>query len=207
MSVNGGDDRVAEAFARAINQVFGCGLTLSAIVGLPEVNDELARRLGGAIEELDVAVDAIRHAALVAHDDRLVERPPQRATLGVEPDATARGCSARAAEGRRLRRLADDGVFAYATGGHDFYRASDDILWAHESDDLLLSARSGTPFAHRVGTVFFDMQSDLPLFHEQDTGSSPTRSRDMSCGETLGEPMSAERGTAHGLVAVIAERA
>ena len=62
--------------------------------------------------------------------------------------------------------------------GHDFFRASDHELWAHESDDLLISARSGTPLAHRVGDVFYALETDTPLYYE-DLGSLPAHSADL----------------------------
>jgi len=65
---------------------------------------------------------------------------------------------------RRLCRFDDGEEFAYARG-HDFFRASDHELWAHLSGDLLLSARSGTPFARRVGKAFHDVETDVPLFY------------------------------------------
>ena len=49
---------------------------------------------------------------------------------------------------------------------------SDHELWAHESDGLLLSARSGTPFARRDGRVFYDVETHVPLYYE-DTHLGP----------------------------------
>jgi hypothetical protein len=68
--------------------------------------------------------------------------------------------------------VANDELFAYAKRGHDFVRASDHMLWAHESDDLLLSARSGCPLARRVGDVFHDVASHVPLYYEVDPACS-----------------------------------
>ena len=73
---------------------------------------------------------------------------------------------------RRLRRCDNDEVFAYAKRGHDFFRACDHVLWAQESGDLLLSARSGTPLACRAGDVFCDLESKVPLYYE-DHGEEP----------------------------------
>ena len=82
---------------------------------------------------------------------------------------------------RRLRRIEDDEVFAYAMRGHDFYRATDHLLWAHESDGVLFSARSGTAFARRVGEVFYAIESDIPLYYEDlHAAAVPARSADLS---------------------------
>jgi hypothetical protein len=72
---------------------------------------------------------------------------------------------------RRLNDIKTDEVFAYAVGRHDFRSASDFALWAHESDDVLLAARTGKPFARRYGTVFFDLESHLPIYYEVGTPS------------------------------------
>lgn len=48
-----------------------------------------------------------------------------------------------------------DEVFAYAPGRRDFFRASDDSLWAHESHDWLVAAQSGELLAHRTGDVYY----------------------------------------------------
>lgn len=66
---------------------------------------------------------------------------------------------------RRLCRLTANEVFAYAVG-HDFHRAADHELWAHESEGLLLSARFGTPLARRIGNVFYDITTNEPLYRE-----------------------------------------
>ena len=72
-------------------------------------------------------------------------------------------------DGRRYLCSVDDGeVFAYATPtGHDFFRNADHMPWAHESDGLLLSARSGAPLARRSGTVFYDITNDELLYYER----------------------------------------
>ena len=57
--------------------------------------------------------------------------------------------------------------FAYARHGHDFYRLKDHRLWAHESEGSLRSARSGTRFTYRVGRVFYDAVTKLPLYYEK----------------------------------------
>ncbi len=64
----------------------------------------------------------------------------------------------------RLCRFDDGEEFAYRRG-HDYFRMSDHRPWAHQSGDLLLSARSGTPFAREVGKAFHDIESGAPLFY------------------------------------------
>ncbi len=68
---------------------------------------------------------------------------------------------------RRLCRFEDGAVFAYAERGHEFVRASDRELWAVERDDALVSARSGVVLAHRRGRVYFDTETDEPLYYER----------------------------------------
>jgi hypothetical protein len=88
---------------------------------------------------------------------------------GIEPGKNHFGATRSEVEGRRyLCSVEDDEVFAYARpSGHDFFRAADHMPWAHESDGLLLSARSGAPLARRAGNVFHDITSDAPLYYEQ----------------------------------------
>ena len=71
----------------------------------------------------------------------------------------------RVASRRCLCRAEDDSEFAYARG-HDFIRHSDQTLWAHLSDGVLLSARSGEPLAYQVGTTFYDYQTRRPLYYQ-----------------------------------------
>ncbi len=68
---------------------------------------------------------------------------------------------------RYLCRIEDDEPFAYARRGHDFFRVRDHMLWAHESEDFLLSARSGRPLARGAGGVFYDAENGLPLYYER----------------------------------------
>ena len=117
------------------------------------------------LSDLDAAIDEIRHAALLQSIEDAPRAPQLRAVpsqaqtrLRVVPLIDASRC---------LFQFAIDEIFAFATRGHDFYRAADNTLWAHESEDLLLSARSGTPLAHRVGDVFYDVESDFPLYYER----------------------------------------
>ena len=157
-----------ESQDRALNHIFAAGLTVAALLGRPDVSPEIAERLGEVIDQLDMAVNAIRQTAFAARvvDDRDPHpntpaspadiAPPERIMAVHDASKGAR---------RHLSRFADE-PFAYALHGHDFYRARDHELWAHESDGLLMSARSGTPFARRDGSVFFDLETNLPLYFE-----------------------------------------
>ena len=68
---------------------------------------------------------------------------------------------------RCLCRFEDGVVFAYAERGTEFIRASDRELWAVERDDALVSARSGVVLAHRRGRVYFEAETDEPLYYER----------------------------------------
>lgn len=161
MSANTGDEPAAtDVHDRVINLIFGSGLTLARIVGLQRVDDEVAGLLDSVIDQLDTAVRELRGAALA----RVV------GTRATQPDIADR--TAGADWRRRLCRVTIDEVFAYAIGGYDFYRTSDHQLWAHESDGLLLSARSGTPLARRDGNLYYDIASNRPLYYE-DTRDEP----------------------------------
>ena len=121
------------------------------------------------IDQLDTAVRDLRSAA-IGHVVGDRERASAKQAGPLPPE----WC-------RRLWRLNVDEVFAYAVGGHDFYRAGDHLLWAHESDGLLLSARSGRPLARREGKVFYDTETDLPLYYEdRQTERGPERSPDTA---------------------------
>ncbi len=161
------DLNAADVGDQVINHIFGCGLTLAAIVGRPDVNDDVARRLQDVIDGLDMAVSAIRRAAftaLIADQDRRSDAAREVAVVAV-PDSVAEVGVASSDVRRRLSRFAGE-AFAYAMHGHDFYRVTDHELWAHESDGLLLSARSGSPLARRAGRVFYDVDTDVPLYYE-----------------------------------------
>jgi len=67
---------------------------------------------------------------------------------------------------RYLCRVDDRQLHAYAQTRRDFLLASDDTLWAHESHDYLVAAVSGTVIAHRIGNVFYDAQTEVPLYYE-----------------------------------------
>ena len=66
---------------------------------------------------------------------------------------------------RYLLRVDDHEVVAYARGGHDFYRASDDALWAHESNGHLLAVRSGATLAREIDHIYYDAESNAPLYY------------------------------------------
>jgi hypothetical protein len=155
VSVNAGDTHdPINIHDRVINHIFVSGLTLTSILSRHRLDDEVAERLRDVIAELDAAVGHLRRAALTL----VVEDRARQPSLSGSPvPANWR---------RRLCRFSLDEVFAYAVAGHDFYRASDDALWAHESDGLLMSARSGTILARRDGRVFYDIESDVPLYYE-----------------------------------------
>jgi hypothetical protein len=68
---------------------------------------------------------------------------------------------------RCLCRFEDGLIFAYAERGRDFIRASDRELWAVERDDTLVSARSGATLAQRRGRVYFDVETNAPLYYER----------------------------------------
>jgi hypothetical protein len=89
------------------------------------------------------------------------------------PDDTSRGCTmvlqavpedVKTRPRRWLCRVEDHTTFAYAHG-HDFIRRSDNVVWAHLSDGQLISARSGTPLAYEVGSVFYDAATGEPLYY------------------------------------------
>jgi hypothetical protein len=67
---------------------------------------------------------------------------------------------------RTLCRFDDGTVFAFRRGP-DLFRARDNVLWAHESEGLLLSARSCTPLLRHIGSVYFDVTDHRPLYYER----------------------------------------
>ena len=67
---------------------------------------------------------------------------------------------------RHLSRIEDDDPFAYSHRGHDFFGVRDHTLWADESEDLVLSARSGEPLAKRALGVFYDAENGMALCYE-----------------------------------------
>jgi hypothetical protein len=73
-----------------------------------------------------------------------------------------------------LYRSGDDTCFAYAPGRRDFFRCSDDTLWAHESSDWLIAARTGEILAHRTRRVYYSIDAGVPLFYEPTEPSPET---------------------------------
>ena len=68
---------------------------------------------------------------------------------------------------RCLCRFEDGAVFAYAERGNELTRASDRELWAVERNDTLVSVRSGVVLARRRGRVYFEAETDAPLYYER----------------------------------------
>lgn len=171
-SLNEVDGRIAvQMHERVIGRIRGAELTLAAILGLGTVDTNVAAQLRDALDELDVAAKDIRSAvhALLVRDRDAPPDPPNHLTI-VRPASTlGRADPPVRVAGRRFLCTFEDGqVFAYATPtGHDFFRAVDHMPWAHESDGLLLSARSGVPLARRTGNLFHDVVSNVPVYYER----------------------------------------
>jgi hypothetical protein len=172
-------------FDRLVNHLFGSGLRLSRILSGPETNAEVSALVCEVLEELDRAMAEVQDAALAVAVGGHAPPPsarrhprPVQANDGADDEVVRteeRGVR------RRLRRVDDAEVFAYAARGSGFVRASDHMLWAHERDGWLLSARSGTPLAHRLGNVFYDRESNVPLYYEDTNGvTAPVRDQDDS---------------------------
>jgi hypothetical protein len=68
---------------------------------------------------------------------------------------------------RCLCKIEDGEVFAYVARGNEFVRVRDHLVWAIEHDDVLVSARSGQPLARRRGRVYFETDTDQPLYYER----------------------------------------
>jgi hypothetical protein len=47
------------------------------------------------------------------------------------------------------------------------------LVWAEESDGLVVAARSGSPFARRVGGMFYAIETRLPLCYEAMHAGAP----------------------------------
>jgi hypothetical protein len=155
-------------FDRALGHVFASTLTLAGVLTLGRVDREVAERLHNAIGELDAAIREIRHDALEMSTGDTDEGPNagDREPASSERRTPMGDADPRIAEHRRQLCRFDDGrVFAYKRG-HDLIRAADHTLWARESGQILLSARSGRPIARRVGKAYFDVDSDAPLYYE-----------------------------------------
>ncbi len=155
-------------FDRAIGHVFASTLALAGVLTLGRVDREVAQRVHNAIGELDTAIREIRHGAL---EMSIRDTDEGSDTVDREPAISDRRTSIGVADPRipeyqrRLCRFDDGQVFAYKRG-HDLIRAADHTLWAHESGEILLSARSGRPIARRVGKAYLDVESDTPLYYE-----------------------------------------
>ncbi len=82
---------------------------------------------------------------------------------------------------RYLYACGDDSLFAYAPGRLDYFRASDDTLWAHQSHDWLLAATSGVVLAHRTKNVFYSAVNGEPLYYEMaESGPSDAAAPDRA---------------------------
>jgi hypothetical protein len=149
----------------------GAELALASIVGLDTIDANVAGQLRDVIDQLEAVANELRSADVAFWVRNPDLRPDQASRLTIVRPASSWMEDARPmrAEGRRYLCNFEDGqVFAYATpSGHDFFRATDDTPWAHESDGLLLSARSGTPLAVRSGRVFHDVTSNEALYFER----------------------------------------
>ena len=134
------------------------------------VDDDVADHLSDVIDELDGAIRELRSDALDSairdRDARVRATQPDMQSVRLMRPATAPVRFHPSDVRRRLCRIVDDEVFAYAMRGNEFIRECDHTLWAHERDGLLVSARSSTPFARRVGDTFYDLESDAPLYYE-----------------------------------------
>jgi hypothetical protein len=156
-----------------VDRLFGSGLVLASALRRDDISAEVCSRLRDVIDELDGAIAELRGVAL---DAAVRERDASTgsdaaALVTLVPGAEVRADGARTS--RCLRQVADGEVFAYATRGSHFFRASDGVSWARQRGDLLVAARSGAPLARRVGQVFYDVQSHLPLYYES-IGGAPT---------------------------------
>jgi len=166
------DERIAaQLHDRVIGRMRGAELALSAIMGLGTIDANLIAQLRDVIDQLDAVANELRStvdALFVRHRDL---QPDEHHHLTIVRSASDRAESTHPMSEERRRYLcsfADGQVFAYATpSGHDFFRATDHTPWAHESDGLLLSARSGIPLAVRKGRVFHDLGSNEALYFER----------------------------------------
>jgi hypothetical protein len=81
---------------------------------------------------------------------------------------------------RYLYTADGDELFAYAPGRRDFFRASDDTLWAHESHDWLVAAASGEALAHRTGDVYYGAANGERLYREAMEHTPETRTNESA---------------------------
>ncbi|HTD50326.1 MAG TPA: hypothetical protein VK771_07000 [Acidimicrobiia bacterium] len=165
------DGRVAaQLHDRVIDRMRGAELALAAIVGLGAIDARVAAQLRDVMDQLDGIAKDLRSTDLAVWVRDRDPRPDENGHLTIVKPAPDRQAARPMSEERRryLCSFQDGQVFAYATpNGHDFFRASDHTPWAHESDGLLLSARSGTPLAVRAGSVFHDLASNEALYFER----------------------------------------
>jgi len=171
-SFNEVDGRIAvQMHDRVISRIRGAELTLAAILGLGTVDTTVAAQLRDVLDELDSAAKDLRSSVHTLFIRDRVEPPDPTNHLTIVRSASTRGEADRPVRvaGRRYLCTFEGGqVFAYARPtGQDFFRAVDHMPWAHESDGLLLSARSGTPLARRTGNLFHDIVSNVPLYYER----------------------------------------
>jgi len=165
---------MTDAFDQLSRCIFAAGLTLTSIVNGQGVDDAVAQRLVEVIEALDTAVRDLRAISLASLvGDRDVTDTPVHPVTASGMPACAEDSRDAGTTGRRYLHRVDGSAFAYARHGHDYVRATDHILWAHESEGLLLSARSGTPFARRVGDMFYDVDTNEPLYYEHEHSHTP----------------------------------
>ncbi len=141
---------VADLHDRVVRNLHECGLALTlALSDRSNLDEDFIEAVATALDVLEAVVRDIHTTAFAVRQQRVA--PP-----------TDVGSNHR----RYLVRIEDEALVAYAQGdGHDFRRMHDDTIWAHESDGLLLSARSGTPIARRSGIVYYDMVNDIPLYY------------------------------------------
>jgi hypothetical protein len=156
---------------RAIDHLFGSRMILANIVSLGKIEPKLAERLQEVMYELENAVRDLRRTDLarLVRDRDQRPNPTRNLTIVKPPTDRVNQPNAVRVDGHRYLCSFEGGqVFAYATpAGHDFFRVADHSTWAHESDGLLLSARSGAPLARRMGNVFHAISSNMPLYYER----------------------------------------
>jgi len=140
----------AELHDRIVDRLQHIGLSLTLVLQQSGLDNAIAEQLGRVVDELDCAMRDIRTTAFHA---RAIER------IGSRDGQSHKGI-------RYLVRFEDGVVFAVNRGGHDFYRMGDNQLWAHESGDVLLSARSGEALATRRGRFYFDDPARPPIYYE-----------------------------------------
>jgi hypothetical protein len=94
----------------------------------------------------------------------------------------------------RYLLTADDGVLcAYAPGRRDFFRASDDTLWAHESHDWLIETGTGKVLAHRTAGTYYGVESGERLYREVAEYVEPPSSASASTKRSANSPRPSAR--------------